>query len=339
LKRYGYLWEDIIDFDNLVKAHYNAKRGKSWYKEVKMVESDTYYYIDQIHGMLVDKTYNVSPYKVFVRKESGKERVISKLPYYPDRIIQWALVQIIEPVFIRNFITDTYSAIPEKGIHYGLKRLHKALQNKEETKYCLKFDIKKYYQSISHLLLKKSLRRLFKDQDLLWLLDKTIDSVEGDFGIPIGNYTSQYFGNFFLSGLDHYIKEKKDHYFYARYMDDVVIFHRNKKYLNYLRKDIDWYLAAKLNLTMKENWQVFPTFARGVDFLGYRSFGDYTLLRKATANRFKSKMLAIKEDKCIGFSKENCVASYSGWLKWCDSHRLRNKYLVPAREVIYANNI
>jgi len=122
-------------------------------------------------------------------------------------------------------------------------------------------------------------------------------------------------------------------------MDDVVIFHRNKKYLNYLRKDIDWYLAAKLNLTMKENWQVFPTFARGVDFLGYRSFGDYTLLRKATANRFKSKMLAIKEDKCIGFSKENCVASYSGWLKWCDSHRLRNKYLVPAREVIYANNI
>jgi len=94
VKRYGYLWKDVIDFDNLLLAHHNARKGKTWYKEVKMVDSDPYYYIDKIYHMLNDKTYSVSPYKVFVHNDSGKERIISKLPYYPDRIIQWALIQI-----------------------------------------------------------------------------------------------------------------------------------------------------------------------------------------------------------------------------------------------------
>ena len=339
MKRYGYLWKDVIDFDNLLLAHHNARKGKTWYKEVKMVDSDPYYYIDKIYHMLNDKTYSVSPYKVFVHNDSGKERIISKLPYYPDRIIQWALIQIIEPIFINTFITDTYSAIPERGVHYGLKRLRCALNDKENTKYCLKLDVKKYYQSIPHDMLKKSLRKLFKDPDLLWLLDITIDSVGGNTGIPIGNYTSQYFGNFYLSELDHHVKENKDHTFYGRYMDDIVILHRNKKYLHYLRKEIDWYLTSKLGLRMKENWQIFPTFKRGIDFLGYRSFGDYTLLRKSTAEKFKNKMNRIILNKDIGVEKENCIASYNGWLKWCDSFRLKNKYLSPAMEVIYANNI
>lgn len=337
MKRYGYLWKDIIDFDNLMLAHYNARRGKTWYTEVKMVDSDPCYYIDKIYNMLAGKTYSVSPYEVFVRNDTGKERIISKLPYYPDRIIQWALIQVIEPIFMRTFITDTYSAIPGRGIHFGLNRLHNAMKNREETKYCLKLDVKKYYQSIPHDLLKNSLRKLFKDTDLLWFLDLTIDSTEGNVGIPIGNYTSQYFGNFYLSGLDHYVKENKDYAFYARYMDDIIVLHHNKKYLHYLRKEIEWYLADKLGLKMKENWQIFPTFVRGVDFLGYRSFGDYTLLRKATANRFKSKMTAIINHEHIGVEKENCVASYGGWLKWCDSHRLQEKYLVPAMEVLYAD--
>jgi hypothetical protein len=162
----------------------------------------------------------------------------------------------------------------------------------------------------------------------------TIDSIEGGIGIPIGNYTSQYFGNFYLSELDHHIKEKRDHAFYARYMDDIVVLHRNKKYLHYLRKEIDWYLTSKLGLQMKGNWQVFPTYKRGVDFLGYRSFGDYTLLRKSTANKFKNKMIAIVAGKKIGVLKENCIASYEGWLKWCDSFRLRMKYLLLAKAVV-----
>ena len=334
MKRYGYLWDKIIDFDNLMLAHRNARRGKTWYAEVKMVDSDPYTYIDRIYWMLKEKTYRVSPYEVFIRNDTGKEREISKLPYYPDRIIQWALIQVIEPIFIKSFITDTYSAIPQRGIHFGLRRLHAAMKDKKETQYCLKFDVKKYYQSIPHDKLKESLRHKFKDPDLLWLLDVTVDSIDGGVGIPIGNYTSQYFGNFYLSELDHFVKEKRDHAFYARYMDDVVVLHRNKKYLHYLRDELDWYLTSKLGLRMKHNWQVFPTFVRGVDFLGYRSFGDYTLLRKSTTSKFKRKMISIAAGKAIGVLKENCIASYEGWLKWCDSFRLKTMYLAPAKAVI-----
>ena len=334
MKRYGYLWDKIIDFDNLMLAHRNARRGKTWYPEVKMVDLDPYKYIDRIYWMLKEKTYRVSPYEVFIRNDTGKEREISKLPYYPDRIIQWALIQVIEPIFIKSFITDTYSAIPQRGIHFGLRRLHAAMKDKKETQYCLKFDVKKYYQSIPHDKLKESLRHKFKDPDLLWLLDVTVDSIDGGVGIPIGNYTSQYFGNFYLSGLDHFVKEKRDHAFYARYMDDVVVLHRNKKYLHYLRDELDWYLTSKLGLRMKHNWQVFPTFVRGVDFLGYRSFGDYTLLRKSTTSKFKRKMISIAAGKAIGVLKENCIASYEGWLKWCDSFRLKTMYLAPAKAVI-----
>ena len=334
MKRYGYLWKDIINFDNLMQAHYNAKKGKGWYKEVKMVDSDPYYYIDNIYKMLKYKTYKVSEYEVFTKYDSGKERVISKLPYYPDRIVQWAVMQIIEPIFIKTFITDTYSAIPNRGVHYGLNRLSVALKDKKSTKYCLKFDIRKYYQSIPHDILKAKLRTMFKDPDLLWFLDLTIDSTKGNVGIPIGNYTSQYFGNFYLSELDHYVKENKDNAFYARYMDDVVILHKNKKYLHYLRTEIAWYLQTKLGLIMKNNWQVFPTFIRGIDFLGYRHFGDFILLRDDIKYRFKRKMLKIMNGLDIGVCEENCIGSYNGWLKYCDSYRLNQKYLVPAKGVL-----
>ena len=334
MKRYGYLYEKIYDFDNLIMAHKNARKGKRYYKEVKMVDSDPYYYLHQIYESLKNKTFTTSEYEVFEKKECEKARIIHKLPYYPDRIVQWGILQIIEPIFIKNFIFDTYSAIPKRGIHLGLQRMHKAMKDRENTKYCLKMDIKKYYQSIPHEKLKEVLQRKFKDPDLMWLLSDIIDSVPGATGIPIGNFTSQYFGNFYLSSMDHWLKEKKRVQNYFRYMDDIVILHKNKKYLHWLRKEIQWFLEEQLRLSMKDNWQVFPTFERGVDFLGYRSFGDYTLLRKTTAKKLKERMTEIIEGKPLKKNKENCIASYEGWLKWCDSFRLKMKYLVPAKEAI-----
>jgi hypothetical protein len=334
MKRYGYLYERIYDFDNLILAHKNARKGKRYYKEVQMVDSDPYYYLHQIYESLKNKTFTTSEYEIFEKKECEKARTIHKLPYYPDRIVQWAILQIIEPIFMKAFIYDTYSAIPGRGIHLGLKRLQKALKDRENTKYCLKIDIKKYYQSIPHNRIKEVLRRKFKDPDLMWLLSDIIDSVPGNLGIPIGNFTSQYFGNFYLSSMDHWLKEKKGVRHYFRYMDDVVILHKNKKYLHWLRKEIQWFLEKQLKLDMKNNWQVFPSFIRGIDFLGYRSFGDYTLLRKSTAKKFKERMKEIIERKPMKKNKENCVASYEGWLKWCDSYRLQEKYLIPAKEAI-----
>ena len=241
---------------------------------------------------------------------------------------------MIEPILIKNFIPDTFSAIPGRGIHKALHRVEKAIQTDVKgTQYCLKIDAKKYYPSINHEILKNKYRKLFKDKDLIWLLDEIIDSTPGDTGIPIGNYISQYSGNFYFSSFDHWIKEEKHIKYYFRYMDDIVILAESKEKLHQLRKEIDVYFKTKLKLKIKENWQVFPTFVRGIDYVGYRTFLNYKLLRKSTCKNFKSKMNKIrnkiKSGNEINYSEWCSINSYKGWLIHCDSYRLQKKYIKP----------
>jgi RNA-directed DNA polymerase len=337
LKRYGYLYEKIYDMDNLILAHHNARKGKGWYQEVKMVDANPEYYLTKLQEMLINKTYQTSEYETFIEKDSGKEREIFKLPYFPDRICQWAIMQVIEPYLLRNFTKDTYSAIPGRGIHQCLNRLKYALNHDvPESQYCLKLDCKKFYPSINHTILKEKYRRLFKDDDLLWLLDEIIDSTPGDTGIPIGNYISQYSGNFYLSEFDHWIKEVKKVKYYFRYMDDIVILGRNKEELHQLKREIEEYLWVKLKLKIKENWQVFPSYVRGIDFVGYRVFMNYSLLRKSTCKQFKRKMTALNkkriEGKQLNYSEWCSINSYKGWLIHCNSYRLSEKYIKPIQQ-------
>ena len=334
MKRVGNLYHKIYDLDNLRVAHKNAKQGKGFYKEVKMVDSNLDKYLYDLQKTLIDKTYHTSEYEIFDRKEGQKIRKIYKLPYFPDRICQWALMQVIEPVLLKNLTRDTYSAIPNRGIHAGLKKIRGDIKNDEKgCMYCLKFDIRKYYPSIDHELLKQKYARLIKDKDALWLINEIIDSTDGDKGIPIGNYLSQWSGNIFLSDFDHFIKEQMKIKYYYRYMDDVVILHSSKVYLHDLRLVICEYLES-IKLEMKDNWQIFPTYTRGVDFLGYRIFKGFTLLRNATTKAMKKKMRKIYNKAkygLISYSEYCAINSYVGWLKWCDSFRLYLTYIKPLR--------
>jgi hypothetical protein len=337
MKRYGHLYERIYSMENLKLAHKNAKKGKGWYEEVKLVDADEEYYLTLLQDLLINKTYRTSEYVTFTKTDGKKPRDIHKLPYFPDRICQWAILQVIEPFLIKQFTADTYSAIPERGIHQAFYKLKHAVQNDvQECQYCLKFDIKKYYPSIDHIILKSQFRRLFKDDNLLWVLDEIIDSTDGEKGIPIGNYISQYAGNFYLSGFDHWMKEVKRIKYYFRYMDDIVIFAKTKAELHTLRREIAGYLWEHLKLTVKEDWQIFPTYIRGVDFVGYRVFLNYVLLRKSTCKQFKAKMLEIGKKvtagKEITFSEWCSINSYKGWLLHCDSYRLSEKYITPIQQ-------
>lgn len=324
MKKYNNLYKEICSVDNIILAHERAKRGKKYYTEVKMVDDNPKKYLLQIHKMLVEKTYKTSEYKVFIKNDSGKSRVIYKLPYYPDRIIHHCIMNILEPVWTKIFIRDTFSSLKNRGIHDGLNRLKKSLLYKENTKYCLKLDIKKFYPSIDHNILKKIVRKKIKDNDLLELLDSIIDSAEG---VPIGNYLSQYFGNLYLTYFDHWMKEthKCKHYF--RYCDDIVILHKDKNYLHQLRKRIETYIDKNLNLQLKENWQVFPVNKRAIDFLGYRFYHRKIFLRKSIAKKFKRKTINIKKNHRI-LSKEqilNSIMSYFGWFKYCKCKYLWDK--------------
>ena len=272
IKRYGNIYDKIYDYDNLKLAHRQARKGKSHYREVKMVNANEDEYLIQLQNMLIWKIYKTSDYEVFIKNDTGKEREIYRLPYFPDRICQWAIMLQIEDVLLKTFADFSCASIPNKGIHYALKLLGRYMKDEENTIYCLKIDIKKFFPNIDHEILKQLLRRKFKDRDLLWLLDEIVDSIEGGKGIPIGNYTSQYFANFYLTYFDHWLKEEKGVKYVIRYMDDIIVFHNNKDWLHQLRKDIEEYLWDNLKLELKENYQVFPSRIRGVDFVGYRHF-------------------------------------------------------------------
>ena len=315
MKRYNSLYPKIYDTDNIVLAHKNARKGKLHYREVKIVDKNTEYYLQKIHQMLKFKSFKNSPYDIFIKTDSGKEREIYKLPYFPDRIIQHAIMQIVEPIWKKSLINDTYSSIKDRGIHKGVKRVKHTLTDTENTKYCLKLDIKKYYPSIDHDILKQIVRRKIKDSDLLWLLDEIIESAPG---IPIGNYLSQYFANLYLSGFDHWVKEKLKVKYYFRYCDDMILLSSNKEMLHYYLKEINNYILA-LKLKLKSNYKIIPT-KTGIDFLGYVFYPQHTLVRRKI------------RDNCIQKLKEgdigklcNSLTSYYGWFKHCNSYNLRKK--------------
>ena len=365
------LFNSICSMDNLYRAYQNAKSGKGWYKEVKQIEKRPFYYLAGLQYMLKNHLFKTSDYEIFILNEGKKKRDVYKLPFFPDRIAQWAILQVIEPFLLANMTADTYSAIPGKGIqpivddlrgHYKTKIIDGKkksvwvpsilLTDEENTRYCYKIDLHHYYQSINHEVLKQKFRKVFKDPELLWLLDEITDSintateedlielslsgeieVDPNTGIPIGNYMSQYSGNFYLSSFDHWVKEELHAKHNYRYMDDVVIFSSSKEELHEIHKKVTAYLRDNLHLNIKGNYQIFPTKVRGVDFVGYRFFGEYTLLRKSTAINFKRKMRACRkkmENNIPPTYSEWCsFNSYKGWLGNCDSYRLSKKYIEP----------
>lgn len=237
MKRLGNLYEKIYDINNLYLADTLAQRGKAnqWGVIVHNRHKDQN--LLDLQNMLLDKTFKTSQYTVFKVYEP-KKREVFRLPYYPDRIVHYAIMNILEPVFVSTFTADSYSCIKGKGIHAALAAIKLALKDKAGTEYCLKFDITKFYPSISHEVLKALIRRKIKDNDLLWLLDEIIDSAPG---LPIGNYLSQYFANFYLTYFDHWLKEKQGVKYYFRYADDVVILAPSKAYLHELLSECRQY--------------------------------------------------------------------------------------------------
>jgi retron-type reverse transcriptase len=315
MKRIGNLYNQICSIENLELADRLARRGKQNSYGIRLHDKDRKGNIERLHYSLVNKTFKTSDYSLFNLKcSSGKMREIARLPYYPDRIVHHAVMNVLEPIWISVFTQDTYSCIKGRGIHLAVKRLKSILKSDlNGTKYCLKMDVRKFYPSVDHACLKQIVRKKIKDQDLLWLLDEIIDSSAG---VPIGNYLSQYFANLYLSYFDHWIKEELHCKYYFRYCDDMVILGSGKEDMHELRQLISQYLENNLHLQVKNNWQVFPVGVRGIDFLGYRFFHTHTLLRKSIKQAF-ARACKLKDYPSM--------ASYYGWASHCNSYNLLNK--------------
>ncbi len=229
----------------------------------------------------------------------------------------------LEPIFKKSFISTTYSCIKKRGIHKCLRDLRKGLKNVSETTYALKMDIKQFYPSIDHTILKAFLRRKIKDKDLLGLLDSIIDSSSG---VPLGNFSSQWFANLYLNKFDHWLKEKKRIKYYYRYCDDFVILGNDKDTLHKLRRDIEQYLGEFLKLKLS-NYQVYPVASRGINFVGYVSYHTHTLLRKSIKQAFRTMLCNRPNSQSIN--------SYLGWTKHANCRNLERRLLNEYKSIRY----
>lgn len=311
MKRHGNLFGRIVDPANIKAAHIAARRGKGHYSEVKMVNDNMDEMLEKIRASLVNKTFTTSSYEVEDRFDGRKIRTIHKLPYYPDRIVQHALIQVVGPIWRSTFIRDTFQSIPDRGTNDARRRVTKAIR-RDKPKYALKIDIKKYYPSVRNDLLKKIVRRKIKCKDTLWLLDDIIDSTQG---LPIGNYTSQDLGNLYLCDFDWAIKHEGVKHYY-RYCDDIVVMSDSKEELHQIKaKMVD--RLALLGLSIKTNWQVFDIEKQGLDFVGFVFRATHILLRRGIATKFKRKALKISRywSRMTETKIVNGLMSYWGWIK------------------------
>lgn len=315
MKRIGNLFNDVCSINNLELADISARKGKKHTKGVISHDIEKDLNILKLHESLTNRTFTTSEYKTF-KIFDKKERIISSLPYYPDRIVHHAIMNKIEPILTSVFTSNTYSCIKGRGIHGAFKAVKNALKDVTNTTYCLKIDIKQFYPSIDHDILKTIIRRKIKDNDLLWLLDDIIDSGEG---VPIGNYLSQYFANLYLTYFDHWLKQDKRVRYCFRYADDIVILAKDKEYLHSLLAEMRTYLNDKLKLEIKGNYQIFPVAARGIDFLGYVFFHTHILLRKEIKKSFARMMFKRR--------RQQSFSAYNGWLKHCNGKHLMKKIL------------
>lgn len=331
MKRIGNIYDKIISLENLQFADEKARKGKLKTYGVKVHDRNREANLLALHEALKAGTYRTSEYSTFKIYEP-KERIIFRLPYFPDRIVHHAIMNVLEPIWLSVFTADTYSCIKKRGIHAAAKKLRHVIdKDKQGCTYCLKIDIRKFYPSINHDVLKSIVRRKLKDTRLLKLLDEIIDSAEG---LPIGNYLSQYLANLMLTYFDHWVKEVKKVRYYFRYADDIVVLHSDKKVLRGLLAEFETYIAEETKLQVKDNKQIFPVgkdhrdrHGRGIDFLGFVFYLNETRLRKRIKQNLCRKCAQLLKRKNPIDAKDfkQAIASWWGWCKYSDSDYFINK--------------
>lgn len=336
MKTFGNLYPAIYDFKNLFNAYLKARQNKRYRKDVLEFSANLEENLIVIQNELIYHSFQTGKYQQFYVYEP-KRRLVMALPFR-DRVVHHALCNIIEPIFDRRFISDSYACRSGKGTHRGADRLTRFLREAKRkwgSVYCLKADIAQYFPSINHNILKAIIARRIRCKDTLWLINMIIDSTSGPdeinpAGIPIGNLTSQLFANIYLNELDWFIKRDKGIQYYLRYMDDFAIFHYDKGYLNKLKQEIEEYLAANLALHFNRKTSIFP-IKQGVDFLGYRIWPTHRLLRKSSIKRIKKNLKRLARRYANGEAGvaevRSAVASWVGHASHANTYRLRRRVL------------
>ena len=329
MKRYGRLFEKVCTFEALAKSTHDAAKGKKIKPRVARFLQNLENEVIDLERELLGKTYCPRPYRTFMVHDP-KDRQICAADFR-DRVVHHAVCKVLEPIFERSFISDVYACRKNKGTHRAVQRARK---NCRRFDYYLKLDVRKFFDSVDHQILKIQLRRKIKDPDLLWLLDVFIDhpvpwTAPGK-GIPIGNLTSQHFANFYLSGLDHFIKEHLRVEGYVRYMDDLALFADEKNTLWDAAARIEKFLEEMLFLAVKKGSLILAPVSQGLPFLGFRIFPSVIRLDRRGWRRFRHKVLDKNRMISRGLLDEDSwtrsITSLMGHTRHANMRNLRHSF-------------
>lgn len=320
-----------LTFDNFLKAHDRASKGKKSKKEVILFEMDLETNLIKIINELKSNDYKSSNYREFVIYEP-KMRIIKSLPY-KDRIIhQWYVYEFIKPLFYPKFIKDSYACIDDKGTHNAVKKVQqymRKMKKKYKDYYVLKCDIKRFFYSIDRKILLNIFENKISDKKLIQLT-KGILSIDDEKGIPIGNYTSQFFANIYLDKLDHYVKERLKIKYYVRYMDDFILLLPNSIIAKEINQQIKEFVEKNLALELNKKTKYFSS-KLGVDFCGYRIYETHILLRKRFKKKFKKNINLWNrlycENKLDNKKMQMSLNSFIAHASHCNSYNFRTKAL------------
>ncbi len=288
MKTINNIFHQVSSFENIHLAYLKARKDKRYKKDVLIFSFDLEENLLKLRKELIYDQYLPGGYREFIVHDS-KKRLI-KAPLFKDRVIHHALCNIIEPIFDRSFIFDSYACRKGKGSHQAARRAQ-VFMRKSGTPYYLKKDISKYFDSINHEILLSLIERKVKDKGVIRLIESIIhssDSGKEGVGIPIGNLTSQLFANIYLDCFDQFVKHSLRSSMYLRYMDDFIFF-GTKKDLQEISEQVDLFLIQELLLKINPKKDIIGPSNKGLDFVGYVIFIDHILLRKSTVKRFLKK--------------------------------------------------
>lgn len=341
MKTYKNLYKKLYSFENLILAYKKARKGKTKKNYVIEFEKNLNKNLRNLQQELIKKTYNPKPLKKFVIRDPKTRKIYKSV--FRDRIVHHAIINILEPIFEKIFVYDSYASRKNKGQHKALQRFDyfkrkvsnngKKLDGIDDNNYVcgyvLKADIVHYFDTVDHNILIDIIKGKVKDDNVIWLIEKIFKNYKNKFdkkGMPLGNYTSQFFANVYLNKIDYFVKYKLKAKYYIRYVDDFVILHNKKEVLKQYKEKINEYLT-NLELELHPTKSRIIPLHKGIPLLGFRIFYYYKLLRKNNTRQVKKNLeewSRLYGENQIDYEK--LISKLEGWFahaKHGDTYRLR----------------
>ena len=290
-KRLNNIFFQKVKFRKMYEAYQRAAKGKHQNKEVILFEMDLGANLLSILRQIYSGNYKIGIYRKFIVYEP-KKRAILALPFRDRVMQQWYVEEFIKPIFLPKMIDQTFACIKGRGLHLAVNTLNRymKLKNKNNSNfYILKGDISKFFNSIDKEILYKLIEKRVKDKDFLICTKSLIFDGTPKKGIPIGNYTSQFFANIYLNELDHFVKEKLKIKYYVRYMDDFILLLNSKEEAIQVLDKIRYFLKVNLELELNKKTNYFKA-KQGVSFLGYHIYLNKIKLLNSNKKRIYKRV-------------------------------------------------